>query len=621
MKNTHRAALKIVFHYILTTVQITLLSLLVLTYCNPARATGIIKTVATDRAEYSPAEHVVITVQLDNSDNNSTVTGVLTGHASYLGNPIQFDFRQRFLLKPGASAIQTFEWLPPQHNFRGYGVYLTAKNSEGATIGSGSTAVDVSSTWLKFPRYGYLTDFSPESKNASSLIISDLNRFHINSLQFYDWQFKHQNPLAGSVQHPASEWPNLASTASHPIINSRQTILNLIYQAHKHGMAAMNYNLLYGAWKGYEDDGVSKVWGLFKKTDFTIQDSLQLPSSWQTDTIYLFNPANSAWDNYLIGQEQRVFEAYPFDGWHVDQVGKRGAEYTSDGQNVNLKNTFAPFLDAASSRLKKTIVFNNVGGYGLASCASSSSEGAVYVECWEGNGQKTYADLKEVVDEAELRSHNSKAVILAAYMDYNYAKQHPSQHFCLPGLLLTDAAIFACGGSHIELGNSDSMLCSEYFPNHSLSLTSQELSTISRYYDFLVAYENLLRGDLRNSANVIQLKIPQSDDASPETVWTFAKTDKNYQMLNLINLVGEKSNEWRDTDADYPMPTFQQNIAVKYYYGSGTIKSIYVASPDTPEGRPHPLQFRCESDEKGKYVLFTLPTLSVWDMVYLKMSK
>ena len=66
----------------------------------------------------------------------------------------------------------------------------------------GSIAVDVSSDWTKFPRYGFLSSYGknePIEKN-----IDFMNRCHINGIQFYDWMYDHHKPLAGTPQNPSN---------------------------------------------------------------------------------------------------------------------------------------------------------------------------------------------------------------------------------------------------------------------------------------------------------------------------------------------------------------------------------------------------------------------------------
>ena len=65
------------------------------------------------------------------------------------------------------------------------------------------------------------------------------------------------------------------------------------------------------------------------------------------------------------------------------------------GHPVDVWKTFRPFLNAAKARLDRQIVFNNVGGYGLYDTAAHSTEDAIYVECWDFLGQKSYRRPEE----------------------------------------------------------------------------------------------------------------------------------------------------------------------------------------------------------------------------------
>ena len=53
----------------------------------------------------------------------------------------------------------------------------------------------------------------------------------------------------------------------------------------------------------------------------------------------------------------------------------------------------------------------------------------------------------------------------------NYNRADNTGEFNTPGVLLTDAVMFALGGSHLELG--DHMLCKEYFPNDNLEMDEE----------------------------------------------------------------------------------------------------------------------------------------------------
>nr|MDQ2687983.1 glycoside hydrolase family 66 protein [Armatimonadota bacterium] len=296
--------------------------------------------------------------------------------------------------------------------------------------------------------------------------------------------------------------------------------------------------------------------------------------------------------------------------------------YDFTGKPVDLWKTFRPFLNAAHARLNKPLVFNNVGGYGLYDTAAHADIAAVYVECWPFAGQATYNELKTVIDQAASWS-GGKAVVLAAYMDYERSKAahgRKTETFNAPGVLLTDAAIFASGGAHIELGDGAQMLGSEYFPNRNLRLSPALRNALRNYYDFLVGYENILRGGLQASTGSIVLNVPSSTDATPQTVWAFAKHGDGHHVLHLINLIGENSAAWRDDQGKYPAPTVQTNIIVTYHYGPGKVKNVSWASPDARDIAPRPLPFTTGADAGGAYVRFTIPRLAYWDMATLTMA-
>ncbi len=585
-------------------------------------ALPLLHNVTTDKARYAPGEPVTISVALTNPTKTRNTVRI-GGAAWHLQTPVAELVSQTVVLAPGATKTIPMVWMPPKTDFQGYRVAVWAKDEKGRLVASGATAVDVSSRWTRFPRYGFLSTFPNQSAPVSQTVIRHLIDYHINALQFYDWQYKHHRPLAGTVAAPAASWPDLANRPTY-----RQTVLDTIQFGHKANIAAMNYNLLYGATQGYEAEGVSPEWGLFFDQNHTKPYELPLPSSWASSSLTLFNPANTNWQNTLFQAEKDVFAAYPFDGWHIDSVGGPPQPvFTYDGKPVDVWPTFRPFLNNAKANLQKTIVFNNVGGYGLYDTAARADVDALYVECWPFAGQKTYADLKTLIDNCVTWSGGKKSVVLPAYMNYEHAQKFSDEKpgaFNLPGVLLTDAVIFASGASHLELGDNLNLLDSEYFPNRHLATPAPLKAALRNYYDFLVANENVLQGGLINQPRaVISTNTETSADAKPGTIWAFAKADAlgRRHVLHLINLRNQRRTEWRDDAADYPTPPTESSLTVKYYTQTGlkdAALAVWWASPDFERGKMASLPATRGSDAQGPFIEFTLPKLVYWDMVLIE---
>ncbi len=598
------------------------LALATLVFVSKAAVAGtLIADVNTDLSHYSPNSSATIFVDLDNT-SGSSLSGNVAITITHLGSTTTTLSSQAYSLANGGTTTLTYTWTTPGTDFTGYSVEVNAKNSGGTVVDSMNSAIDVSSTWTKFPRYGYVADYPSTMSSADAYHdMWLLKNYHIDGVQFYDWQWKHHVPLAGSTTSPASSWENINGST-----NYASAVNNYIDAAHAYGMSAMNYNLLYGAFAGYGEDGsgVDYNWGLWVQNNGTDQWNISMPSGWATSNIYIFDPGNSGWKNYIYNREKDVFSVYNFDGWHVDQLGNWNTMYIHSGTAVDYGSEFPGFLSGASTALGKTVVFNAVAGFGLPQVLPS--EAFAYVECWptaNGGTQNNYNDLKSVVDGIHSAAP-AEGIVLPAYMNEVYAESHTG-NFNTPGVLLAESAIFAMGASHLELGaglNGSAtldMLDNAYFPNTNLTPTASLLTTLQTYYDFDVEYENLLRGQMTNNSNQITLSgIASGPIAANNEVWAFAKNTGDTHMLNLINLLNATNTNWRDDNANYPTPPTQTNVVVKYYYGSGaTPTHVSWASPDTNNGRMASLAATPGSDSNGSFVQFTLPSLAYWDMVYL----
>ena len=565
----------------------------------------LLSDVYTDKARYNPKDSVNITIELDNK-LNSNYSGKLNVYYKNLNKTIGTK-EIKVEIKKGEKKSINIAWNPPADDFKGYMIEVYAFKGINV-IDSRNTAVDVSSNWDRFPRYGYVAEYPKREKDETEKIIDNLNKYHINGLQFYDWQNKHHKPIPDTKDNTYSVWKDIANRDVY-----YDTVKNYIDAAHGKNMKAANYNLIYGAYTDYKQDGVKPEWGIYKDSEHNEQDMHQLPSGWAS-SIDIFNPANKDWQNYIFNEEKKANKLLNFDIFHMDTLGGRGLVYDYEGKEVDLPSTYTEFANNAKKTLGTGIVFNTVNRYGLEYIAKSDVD-FLYSELWPSEN-KDYNSLKETVDIGYELTGGKKNTVIAAYM--NYGSADSKGEFNENSVRLCDAAIFAAGGDHIELGDTG-MLCKEYFPNKNLTMTDSLKASMRSYYDFITAYENLLRDNVSEKNNKIQLQdIKTSNDGKADTVWTYAKGKEGYDVIHMINLLGYKWTGWRDDGANYDPPEFKKNIKLKYYIKDDEIKGVYLASPDLMGGKSEKLKYNVKEENGERYLEIYIPELQYWDMVYIE---
>jgi len=182
------------------------------------------------------------------------------------------------------------------------------------------------------------------------------------------------------------------------------------------------------------------------------------------------------------------------------------------------------------------------------------------------------------------------------------------------------------------------MLAEPDYVSDSLYMPPALQGAMVNYYNFLTAYEDLLRNGETPNSNLIDLLggPPTSTDGSAGSIWTFASSTSGAgptsgtsstsgassapgtDVLQFINMLKLTTDDWMDTNADQPAPTVQHNLAVKYYYASTVAPvSVYVASPDVNGGAAQSVPFTTGTDSGANYVTFTLPSLEYWDMAWV----
>lgn len=554
-----------------------------------------------------------------NPDSGSEKIVLTTDKAAYKpGDPVHFSMNE---LPSGACSIRyrhlnevvaeqpltacEWTWTVPQEDFKGYMTEIVRMQNGSQSV-LATIAVDVSSDWTRFPRYGFLSKFDKMPLGGIEACIDNLNRHHINGVQFQDWHYKHHWPLGGTPDHLLENYPDIANRNT-----SLTTLKNYISKIHSCGMKAIFYNLCFGALKDAAQDGVSEEWYLFKDTHRGQKDCLNLSAPFKS-SIYLVDPSIRAWQEYIGKRNSDVYAVLDFDGYQIDQVGSRGDVYDYHGAKVNLPESYASFVRAMKEfHPEKRLVMNSVSEFGAGQIAGTGNVDFCYNEVW--NEGDRFEDLKRIIDDNDSYSEGRLRTVFAAYMNYERANNRGT--FNTPGVLLTNAVMFALGGAHLELG--EHMLCKEYFPNNNLGMTEELKRNMVTYYDFLVAYENLLR----DGGEFNQVEVTSTDGKMQIKPWapslgkviTVCREVDGRQVIHLLNFSQANSLSWRDMDGTMPEPEHIEAPELEVQTAR-KVKQVWVASPDFNHGAVQEVEFRAQ---EGK-VSFSLPALKYWDMIVME---
>jgi dextranase len=568
-----------------------------------------------DKARYMPGDTIQLQVDIQGgSGSGRTMTASLMD----LGKEVEKCIDSP-LFEGVTSAIVSC--IAPQGDFRGYLVKVQVLSSKGIVLGERNTAIDVSSDWKRFPRYGYLAHYNQNEGARPSEWVAELNRFHINGLQFYDFQYRHDQPLAGTLSFPAPSWPDIANRET-----DRTMVEAFIREAHRRNMVAMAYDASYSA---YEDvftrskNPLPLSWGVWSdaagpRAPETVK-SLGLPTHWATSKLYYMNQNDPEWQKYIFGQISTLLNAYPFDGWHIDTFGEQTA-YAFNGSLVDFISGMPSYIDHAHAAIKKRVVMNAVNARGQERIAETTAD-FVYSELWETH--ETFASIEKLAEQVH-QANPDKAYVLAAYVNRN---EHGSSDtsgrstFNVPAVLLTDATIFAVGASHIELGDGDRMLSGEYFPADTrLSISPELHQALRHYYDFDTAYENELRDGSETSNFELRVNGYQcTGQETPGKIWTIGRLNGDLLVINLLNMLGSSDTHWRDSTISRSPPPTINDLPVTLFV-KGEVASVGWASPDVDGGSFHELPSTIEVENGKTSLRFTLPHLLYWDMLVIKVK-
>jgi hypothetical protein len=368
-------------------------------------------------ARFSPGQQAAIGVQAL-SPTGASATGPLELTLFHLQDQVYHAVSDPVTLLPNTPTTVEFRWTPPTTDFTGY---LAVVSVGGRVIGS--TGIDISSSSLGYPRYGYLSNFSPDqTPDVVGPIVQRLAQdYHLNMYQFYDWFWRHEALIQRDNGNVIPSWQDLFGRT-----NSVDVIHNLIDTVHSYNALAMAYVMIYAAREGYAERWpISPSWGMFQQPKAVGQVSLDFSASSPGTLLFLFDPGNSGWQNWMTSQYVDAIKTFSFDGVHVDQLGQRQGVLRADGSPIDLPHAFVSFLEAADARLSANdrqraactfnLVDGTVNGWAVPEVAGSTACDFLYSEIWYKTN--TYDDLRRFIEQ--LRSIGGhRPVVLAAYAQY-----------------------------------------------------------------------------------------------------------------------------------------------------------------------------------------------------------
>ncbi len=513
---------------------------------------------------FSPGESIRFVVKIEGERGETAVIHLSIIHLTQTINTLTQavtlqNSKQRFNL----------EWPAPPDAPRGYGVTAELHDQSDTLVDSIATAFDILPDWTNFPRYGFLTDFTPDRADIDATLDA-LVQFHVNGLQFYDWQYRHDSLLP-----PESDYIDPLGR-----VLSLNTVREFIEAAHVHGMAAMPYLAVYAAsvkfWQAHPE------WALY--------DSDGQPITFE-DFLGLMDPTpGSPWIEHLRGECGKILAQLPFDGLHVDQYGDPKEGFNAVGDPVDIPAAFAAFIHSLKeTRPQVAVVFNAVGNWPIEALAAAPQD-FVYIEIWPPDVY--YHDVRRIMADARTMS-GGKPVVIALYLPASRPEN----------VCLADALIFSLGGSRIELGEQAQLLADPYFPKHQ-ALSPDLKRTLRRYYDFVVRYGELLgpTADLLEKYEVM----------TPPGVWTVVRSCSGWFVLSLINMSGLGDPRWDEAQSE---PTMLTAVPVQINLVQ-SIHQAWWASPDLVDMGLASLPWTVDNET----VSITLPKLDHWAIIAFELE-
>jgi dextranase len=484
--------------------------------------------------------------------------------------------------------------------FGGFGVELIVFQDE-EICNRYYTAFDVVSDCSKAIRYGFLSDFNTENGGDCN-DVSNLRKFHITMVQYYDWSYRHDNLVSKENKYQDMMGREV----------DLETVKSKISTCKNYGMKSIGYGAIYAASKNFYEE--HKEDALYT----SVGDPLIF-----IDTFYIMNVARSSrWRTHIIEEYAKAMDEVGFDGIHMDTYGFPKTAYSYQKQSlIKMEEEYPSLIEDTKQRLNEItkdnhLIFNNVGNWPVKTIAKTSQD-AVYIEVWDPYVK--YSHVKQIIRDAKRESEDNKPVILAAYLKpFQTAAE---EHAAYAAYLLT-AVITVNGAYHLLLGEENAVLTQGYYVDHTIINTSTG-EKMRTYYDFIVQYMELFYDATLIDVSMTHIGWDNTEylcyhdqwsvDGEAGKVWITVRENENRKLISLVNLCGNDNNEW---NLGKDKPEVQKNIMLQVQIDH-KVKGLYSISPDFYHGKVQKLEYETRKTDRGWAILFSVPELEFWSNVWI----
>ena len=240
--------------------------------------------------------------------------------------------------------------------------------------------------------------------------------YHINALQYYDWQYRHEQPVA--TGDFAEKWPLWYDNT----YAAKKTVADYETAATNAGIGSLAYSMAYAANDGYDSSHIPDEWIL--RNDDGSYWRRGLGSQWWVNTLEgtpkpenhmtMMNVNTQGWRDYITDQYVTQKDAFGFDGTHIDTLGQT-VKKDASGNSVDLTDGLTDLVNETASKTGTATGINLPDGAGTDKIGPSSAS-YIYTELWDHN--ETNQQVASYLQGARDKSAN-KPQIVAAYAN-NY---------------------------------------------------------------------------------------------------------------------------------------------------------------------------------------------------------